>query len=110
MALLSRLHISQKPSFFGKFRDFIPFDRIEYEKLKKSALKKKKLGSREQKTRAHFCGMTHLFKSYTNKTSFETADLLGEALSTKVTPGVIENALSAYQNIAKKQELQGDVL
>ena len=56
-------YFSQKPSFYGTFKDWIPFDREEYEAQKQEALKKRVFGSREEQTREKYMGVLHLLKT-----------------------------------------------
>jgi len=102
-------YFSQKPSFYGKFGNWIPFDREEYEQQKQEKLKSRVFGSREEQTRKKYWALTHYIKTNTNLTSKEIAEELSKLLFEDISSRVIEGALSNYQRYAEKHQEGGNV-
>ncbi len=93
--------------FHGKFPNFMPFDREEYNKKKLKALKEKGKSTREQKNRINFIALIQLFKQKTNLTTEQLAEGLGDMVDYKITPNTIQNALADYQRYLKKANMGG---
>lgn len=102
-------YLSVTPSFYGRFRDWIPFDKRKYEEKKKEALKKKTLGSREERTKEKYIGLLKIYKDDTGKTTEETANRLSEVLSKVITTKTLEHGIEDYQRYAKMSALAGGV-
>jgi len=100
---------SASSSFHGKFSSFTPFDKQEYEALKKKALKIKALGSREARIKEKFVGMLTIYREDTMKTAEETAQRLSTVLFKTVSPFVIEHGHKDYAKFAEKHEKRGYV-
>lgn len=99
---------SQNPTFYGRFGDWIPFDKEEYEAQKQEKLKSKLYGTREQKNREKMMGLLHLLKVRTSLTTTEVAEELSEVLFRKITPISLENDLSNYLKFTKKHQEGGN--
>lgn len=95
-------YMSQKPDFHGTFKGFIPFDQIEYEKMKKEALKNKSLGTREGKLKDKYAAILNIYKEFSKKTDAEIANDMSEALSSKITERVVRYGLQAYDNYLER--------
>jgi len=96
-----------RSNFHGKFPDFMPFDREEYEAKKLEAIKKRRINSQEAKTRIKFGAAIHLYKETSTFTTEEVASKLSVALSQKVTPYMIQDALKNYQKHLDVLEKRG---
>ncbi len=102
-------YFSQKPSFYGRFGDWLPFDREEYEEKKQEALKKKVFGSREERTREKYWGVLTFLKTNTNLTTKEIAEGVSKLLFREITPVALENDLRNYLRYAEKHQKEGGV-
>ncbi len=102
-------YASQHPSFYGRFRDWISLDRVEYERQKQEKLKTRVFGSREQRSREKMWGLLHYVKVNMNKTTKDIAEELSEVLFREITPISLENDLSNYSKFHKKHSKGGDV-
>jgi hypothetical protein len=102
-------YASINPDFFGRFTDWSPFNKEEYETLKSEALKKKTFGTREQKIKTKYLGLLDIYKKETNETNEIIAKKLSEVLFTKISPRSIEYSLQDYRKYAEKMDYGGDV-
>ena len=102
-------YFSQSPSFYGKFSDWLPFDREEYEKNKQEALQKSVFGSREERTREKYWGVLTFLKTNTNLTTKEIAEGVSKLLFREITPIALENDLRNYLRYAEKHQKEGGV-
>jgi len=99
---------SVSPDFFGRFSNWSPFNRVVYEQLKRDSLKKKTLGTREEKIKKKYFGLLALYKRDTGKTTEEMAKGLSEVLFTKVSSFSLEQGLKDYLRYAERVNLGGD--
>ncbi len=106
---VSAKYFSQNPTFFGSFRDWLPFDREEYEAQKREKLKERVFGSREQQIREMYWGVLSALKSNTNLTTKEIAEEISKLLFRDISPRILDAGLSNYQKYAEKHEKRGDV-
>jgi len=102
-------YFSQNPSFYGTFRDWLPFDREEYERQKQEKLKTRVFGSREQQTREIYWGVLTILKTNTNLTTKQIAEELSKLLFRDISPRILESALSNYYRYAEKHQKGGTV-
>jgi len=100
-------YFSQKPSFYGRFMNWLPFDREEYESQKREKLKSRVFGSREQKTREMYWALLSLFKSNTHLTTKEIAEEISKLLFRDVSPRVLDSGLSNYNKYVEKHQEGG---
>lgn len=56
-------YAAAKRNFWGRFSDWLPFDKDTYENLKKSALEKKRLGPKEIKELAQTAALVYVLKN-----------------------------------------------
>lgn len=95
------------PSFYGKFVDWSPFDRSEYNMLKKIALKKKEMGIRSVKIKEQRDALIHMYKYDMDETMVGLAERLSEVLKKKVGVEVVNHALKDHRAyLEKKEELE----
>lgn len=106
---VSAKYFSQAPSFYGTFRDWLPFNREEYERQKREALKKKVFGSREERTREKLWGVLNVLKTNTNLTTKEIAEGVSKALFKEITAITLEHDIANYQRYIEKHQKGRDV-
>ncbi len=102
-------YASQHPTFYGSFRDWLPFDKEEYEAQKREKLKTRVFGSREQQTREIYWGVLAFLKTNSNLTTKEIAEGVSKLLYRDISPRILESALSNYYKYAENHEKRGDV-
>lgn len=97
---ITQKYKSHRETFWGRFTSWFPFDRVEYEKLKAEALKKRAKTRRESEYKNHRDAMIYLLYE-TGKYSYkDIAELV-----TKLTGNEIshETAFRAVEYYSKKQ-------
>jgi len=95
------------PSFFGRFVDWSPFDRDQYNMLKKIALKKKEIGKRSIKIKEQRDALIHMYKYDMDETMEGVANRMSDVLKKKIGVEVINHGLKDYRMyLEKKEELQ----
>ncbi len=97
------------PSFYGRFSNWYPFDRTEYERLKRKALRDKVLGTRETKIKERYAALVNIYKESNQLTTDQVALNLSEALFKKISPKIVEHALSDYYKYVEKHQEKGGV-
>ena len=103
-------YASQNPTFWGTFRDWLPFDKEEYEREKQKKLKTRVFGSREEQTREKYMGTLHLLKTNTTLTTKQIAEQLSQALYREITPTALEHDHRNYLRFDKKHQKGGTVV
>ncbi len=103
-------YASQNPTFFGTFRNWLPFNREEYEAQKREKVKTRVFGSREVQNREKYWGVLTVLKTNTNLTTKEIAEQVSKLLFREITPAALENDIINYKRYAEKHQKRGDVL
>ena len=101
-------YTAANPNFFGRFPDFLPFDRPTYNARKLEAIKKRRITSREAKTRAKLGAALSILKEEAKFTTSDVASKMSFALSQKITDNMIKNHLKDYThhlNVVEKRDL-----
>ncbi len=81
------------PNFRGKFSKWLPFSREEYEKKKRDALNKRRVGQREMKIMDQRDCLFFLLKKHTELTHKDIVNELGEILGKKISIETVKMAL-----------------
>jgi len=82
-------------SFNGRFTQFLPFDKDEYEEAKRDALKKKQLKGTERKWKKQRDAAIYLYKHYSGETYEEMAKQLTIYCGFKVRENQVVSAIQA---------------
>ena len=86
----------------GKFSSWFPFDRGEYDKLKKSALNKVRLSRNEKKYQRKFAVMVAMLKKCTKLSYTKIAEMCSEEFKEEFTgdglQGMVERLLDRKYN------------
>jgi hypothetical protein len=81
-------------SFWGRFNDWLPFDKTEYEGLKKKAMLKKQASRQEIKWKHQRDAAIYIIRSKTEMKLHEIAEELSVISSEKVTENSIRQAIA----------------
>jgi len=92
-------YTSASENFWGKFSSWFPFDREEYDKLKKESIKKIRKSRQQQKWKKQRDAAIYLIKKYSGMTSVEIANELSVYSRIKISDSKIRYAIS---NISKQ--------
>jgi hypothetical protein len=100
-------YMAATPNFYGKFTSWIPFDKEEYDKVKKLALKKKELNRRTVAMKYQRDGLMYMYYNETGITHKEVAERMSEVLRKKVGVDTIHDSLQDYaEYIKRRKELE----
>jgi len=92
-------YTSASENFWGKFSSWFPFDREEYDKLKKESIKKIRKTRQQQKWKKQRDAAIFLVKKYSDLKSDEIADELSALSRQKISGSRIRYAIG---NISKQ--------
>lgn len=87
------------PDFRGKFSSWLPFSKEEYEKKKRDALNKRRVGQREIKIMDQRDCLFFLLKKHTELTHREIVDELGDILGKKISIETVKLALTRLNKL-----------
>ncbi len=82
---VTQKYISAKPSFWGRFSKWLPFNQKEYEKLKKEALDKKRKTRRERNLLLQRDFLVWLLKSKSKLTDKEIIEKFNEVIDMSIS-------------------------
>lgn len=95
------------PDFRGKFSAWLPFSKEEYEKKKRDALNKRRIGVREVKIMDQRDCLFYLLKKHTDLTHKEIVQELGDVLGKKISIETVKAALIRLSKlIAVREQLK----
>lgn len=97
------------PDFRGKFSQWMPFSKVEYEKKKRDALNKRRVGQREMKIMDQRDCLFFLLKKHTELTHQEIVDELGDVLGKKISMETIKMALGRLKKLIQVREQLKDL-
>jgi len=103
LGILSKYSASY-PSFTGKFPGWLPFDKDEYSKLKRLALKKKELGQQKTKIKEQRDALVYLYKKDMDLTMVDVAEKMSEVLKKKIGKDTVDHALQDYRSYIEKKD------
>ncbi len=92
-----------KADFYGKFSNWIPFDRDLYDATKKKALDKKRLSVKDIRISKQRDVLIYLYKNLINLTSKEISDEIKEEFGIRMGKDVIHKACVNALNIKEKK-------
>ena len=92
-------------NFRGRFTKWMPFDREEYDILKKKALNKVRLGKRDINFARQRDIMIYLYKNLKNKSSKELETEISEEFGVRISVDVIKKAISHSLMLKEKKLL-----
>jgi len=98
---------SAYPSFYGKFRNWFPFDKDKYDLMKKFALKQKASQKRNVKIKEQRDALIHMYKTDMDQTIAGVAERMTEVLGKNVGRDVVNDGLKEYRKyLERKRELE----
>lgn len=93
-------YFAAKENFYGRFSSFMPFDKKEYEKLKKKAIDKKRLTRTNIRFKRQRDAAIFLITKYGGLTSLQIAEELSIVSNEKIKDSAIRYAIA---NVTKKK-------
>lgn len=99
-------YAATNPDFRGRFTSWLPFQKEEYEKKKRDALNKQRIGKRDAKLLVQRDFLLFLMKKHTDLTHKDICEELGGLLRRKMSIRTMEDALVR----AQKQMTINDML
>lgn len=108
-----KLGITQKykaarPTFYGRFSSWFPFDRVEYNALKEEALKKRAKSRREVLYKKQRDAIFYALYKDLSVSPEKMSDVVEDLIDQKISPESIEDAIHAIENKVKNQEELGN--
>lgn len=100
-------YTAASPNFNGRFRDWIPFGRVEYNARKKKALDKKRLTKVDARISKQRDAIIYLYKNELGLEAKELSDLIKEEFGIVVGVDVIKKA-SSNALVLKEKKLYAD--
>jgi len=97
-------YLSASESFRGKFSSFFPFDSVEYDKMKKFALKKKELTKTRTNLKEQRDALMYMYKKDMGLTLIDLAKKMSEALKKNVGKGLVDHSIEDYKIYLEKTE------
>jgi hypothetical protein len=92
-----------QPDFYGRFSNWIPFDRKVYDALKKSALDKKRLSKRDIRISKQRDILIYLYKQLIKKDSKTISDEINDEFGVRIGKDIIKKAISNALSIKEKK-------
>jgi len=89
------------PNFRGRFTKWLPFSKTEYDRLKREALRKKRLSQTDVRISKQRDILIYLYKKYKDLNSKELSDEINDTFGVRIGRGVIRTSL---QNAIKIEE------
>lgn len=94
-----------RPSFSGRFTQFLPLDKEKYEEAKREALKQKELRNTERKWKRQRDAALYLIKKIAEMTNEEIAKEMSVVCGFQITDAMIKHAIEA---VTHKKENDDD--
>lgn len=96
-------YAATKADFYGRFSNWIPFDRQKYDAAKKKALDKKRLSTKDIRISKQRDILIYLYKNIVNMNSKELSEEIKDEFGVRIGREVIRKALVNALNIKEKK-------
>ena len=96
-------YAATKADFYGRFSNWIPFDRQKYSMAKKKALDKKRLSTKDIRISKQRDILIYLYKNIVNLSSIELSDEIKEEFGVRMGKDIIKKACVNALNVKEKK-------